>query len=144
MKYPPSILIAALLTTLFLTACHRNPGWDGYNSENNTEEMAEATCACLYEVMGEMPDKFDVVLVLNHIEAFMARPDFNYEQTPAGEKKEFRDVARAFAETDAINDRLETCECMQPIDDAMFNKGLDYEELASTLEKHCKLGVFYD
>ena len=143
MKTPKSILVAALFATVALTACNRNPGWDGHKSANPTEELAEETCACLYEVMSEMDDKFDMGEVMDKVEEFVNSPEFGYEDNKDAKQEKYKDVVAAMDNTEQINDRLEDCECMKPVDDAMFNKGLDYGEMSVVLDKHCKLGIFY-
>lgn len=120
-----SFLFLTLLG-LVLAGCEHNPGWDGSKPSTAKGELAKETCKCVYEVMAEMSDLFDVDAILDKSE---------------GSEKD-REIALQMEE--AISIKVDECECMEPVNDAAFNKGVELEELLNELDGHCSLGVFYN
>ncbi|HHG86638.1 MAG TPA: hypothetical protein ENJ82_17955 [Bacteroidetes bacterium] len=126
------ILLITIFCTFSLWACDTNPGWDGSQPAGAAEVLAKETCKCIYEVMAEMEDVFDIDLILDK----MLEKNKGTTEIP--------DIDIALKMEAAISIKVDDCECMKPVNDAAFNRGVELEDLLNAVDKHCTLGVFYN
>lgn len=135
MNLRKSTLIILPILAIACSSCESNPGWDGHQSSNNLEEVAEEGCKCVYEVMSEF-ESFDADKVLETVGEYQSG-------NKQGTDEKFADILIAYASMDAIIDSVDASACMKPIEDAIFAKGLEYEDVEAVFEKHCKLSAFF-
>lgn len=130
-----STLMTLLALMMVMASCESNPGWDGHNSANALEEIAEEGCKCVYEVMAEF-EEFDAANVVDVVKEYKAGGE-------TGDDEKFKDIKMAYAAKPQILDRVDASECMKPIEDAIFNKGFEYEDVQQVFAQHCSLSEFF-
>ena len=97
--------------------------------------VAEQGCKCVYEVMSEM-DGFDTDAVLATMEDYVKSGGVSTDE-------KFADLLAAMAKKNEIMDRVDAAECMKPIEDGIFEKGLEYEDVQQAFARHCRLSAFF-
>jgi hypothetical protein len=135
MKLRISTPIALLAMLVLLVSCESNPGWDGHKSADALEEIAEEGCKCVYEVMAEF-EEFDAGNVVENLVEYKSGAE-------SGDDEKFKDIKIAYAAKAQILDRVDAAACMKPVEDAIFNKGYEYEDVQEAFAKHCSLSEFY-
>jgi hypothetical protein len=78
-------------------------------------------------------DADDVLQVLEEIR--------NGKDAESNEK--FAAYTSALSLKDEIMDRVDGAECMKPIEDGIFNRGLEYEDLQQVFASHCLFSAFF-
>lgn len=133
MKLRISILMTML--ALVLASCDSNPGWDGHKSANALDEIAEEGCKCVYEVMAEF-EEFDASTVTDLLKEYKAGGENSKDE-------KFKDIKMAYAAKPLILDRVDAAKCMKPVEDAIFNKGFEYDDVEEVFARHCSLSEFF-
>lgn len=133
--------LSALAFTLmiFLSGCGGNPAWNGpEDSEDKLTAAAENTCACIYETI-DREEAHDVGDLIEQLAAW--EKALKGESVPANEVAE---VTKLMERNPAIAETIDNGTCMQAVEEELFNKGLDFDDMLDILDKHCVLAMFYD
>ena len=129
----------ALLILLFLSSCGGNPAWKGpKDTEDKLVAAAEQTCACIYETI-DREEAHDVGKLLDQLP--------NWDKFLAGKKvkpEEVSEVQKLMARVPPIAETVDNSTCMQAVEEDLFNKGIDFEDMLKVLDQHCSLSMFYD
>ena len=139
MRKEKHLLALAFAILISLSGCGGNPAWNGpEDSEDKLTKAAEQTCECIYETIDreEAHDVGDVIEQLAKWEKALAG-----EQVPANEVEE---VTKLMARVPPIAETVDNGTCMQAVEEDLFNKGLDFDDMLDILDKHCVLAMFYD
>lgn len=129
----------ALPLLLLLSACGGNPAWSGpEESDLKVIAAAEQACQCIYEAI-ELDEDADPGTVLGQLS--------DYERALKGEDvapEDYEAVNRLLGRKAALASTVDNGTCMQAVEDDIFNKGLDFEDMLDALDEHCALSIFYD
>lgn len=86
-------------------------------------------------------DRFDMATMIEELDAEKPSP----EDLVKGEiLKKMPETVKALMLEEEISLKLDASDCMKPIENKAFNSGVDFEDWMEVLDKHCKLGIFYN
>ena len=139
MRIEKPLLTLTIPLIFLLSACGGNPAWKGpKDSEDKLVQAAEKTCECIYETI-DREEAHDVGLLLDQLP--------NWEKALSGKqvpKADVEEVTKLMAREPAIAETIDNGTCMQAVEDELFSKGIDFEDMLKLLDQHCSLAMFYD
>lgn len=135
-----SILILAVcsLGTVLLSSCNSNPAWTGPSEGDALTELARQSCACVYEVLDTQTD-LDPDKIIAQV------PDWKAAVGGSPiEKNKVDEVMKALEMESELADKIDNSSCMRALEEEIFNKGIDFEDLMEKLDGNCTLGLLYN
>jgi hypothetical protein len=136
-KYISLTLLGCLV---LLSSCNNNPAWIG-KGDAKADELAAETCKCVYTEM-EKDESLNLPAIMEAVKALHEQHKDDLHD--AVFDSENADVKKAIAKEEDFSLMLDECECMKPVQDALLEKGVPFEEMMSVLDKKCLLGAFYN
>lgn len=132
------LLVPSLLICLFLISCGGNPAWTREGeSEGAALQLAEKTCQCIYDVLDEIED-IDVSAVIEEGD------DWALALQGKTDHEKIKETMKIFDMDPTLSEKVDESECMEPIEEEMFEKGITFEKMKAMLDQNCSLGMFYN
>lgn len=134
------ISLTMLAAVVLLAGCNDNPAWLG-KAGSKTEELAAETCKCVYSEL-EKDASLDLGAIMTAVKALHEQHkddlhDAVFDSDDAA-------IQKALAKEEDFSLMLDDCECMKPVQDALLEKGVPFEDMMEVLDKQCLLGAFYN
>ncbi len=131
-------LVPGFLYCLFLISCGGNPAWtrDG-ESEDAAIQLAEKTCQCIYDVL-DAQENISASGVVDEAADWALALQGNTDE------EKIVETMKIFDMNPTLSVLVDESECMEPIEEEMFEKGITFEKMKAMLDQNCSLGMFYN
>jgi hypothetical protein len=129
----------ACLALLF-AACG-NPAWVGPKPTSKVDKLASETCTCVYDMMGAEPG-WNRDAILDAIKDLYKANKKNWHDDVRN--YENPDIQAAFVTEEDFSMKMDDCDCMKPVQDALLEQGVSFDDMMASLDIHCLLGAFYN
>ncbi len=134
----PQFLISGLICCLFLPSCSGNPAWTHTgDSESIVFQLAEKTCQCIYDIL----DREEGISVSGIIKE---EADWEMALQGKAQHQKIVETMKIFDMDPTLSEIVDGSECMETIEEEMFEKGITFEKMKSILDQNCSLGMFYN
>lgn len=132
-------LLVAILFSLFLTSCGGNPAWtrEG-DSDDPAIQLAEEACQCIYDVLDDEEGISASQVVEEANDWAMTLQGKQVDPEKIEETMKLLDMEKTLTE------KVDESECMEPVEEALFEKGIPFEKLMEMIDQNCTLGLFYN
>lgn len=135
-------LLLLLPTAFLVAACNRNPAWtSSTDASKKADVLAEETCKCVYEMMGQEPgwNRDHILEAVKEIRSTNPR-----DLHAAVLESSHPEIMQALEDEEEFSLKLDDCECMEPVQDALLEQGVDFDAMMNSLDQNCLLGAFYN
>jgi hypothetical protein len=126
---------------ILFSACESNPAWDGPKPSDNADKLAYEACGCTYEMLGKEAG-IDLSAVMKELKSIRKASKANFQMAVL--ETESPELIAALQNEGDFSIKMDDCECMKPVQDALLEKGVAFEEMMARLDMHCLLGALYN